>query len=89
MGQQQYRHLECRGNFGTGNLLGLVTTGTFTASGFAGPGTTVGSMNQSGYTFGGFFGAQKQRGNWVLGIEADYRHDRYQGLDKQQRHQSR
>ena len=59
------------GNFGTGNLVGLLTTGTFTANSFSGPGTQIGGLNQSGYTFGGFFGAQKQRGSWVLGLEAD------------------
>ena len=59
------------GKFGTGSLLGLVTTGAFTASGFAGPGTSLTSTKADGYTFGGFFGAQKQRGSWVFGIEAD------------------
>jgi len=33
---------------------------------------TVSSVNQSGWLFGGFAGAQKQWGNWVLGIEADF-----------------
>jgi opacity protein-like surface antigen len=59
------------GNFGTGNLVGLLTTGNFIANSFSGPGTQIGGLNQSGYTFGGFFGAQKQRGSWVLGLEAD------------------
>jgi hypothetical protein len=31
----------------------------------------VPSINQKGWLFGGFFGAQKQWGNWVLGIEGD------------------
>jgi outer membrane immunogenic protein len=30
---------------------------------------SVGGMNTSGWLFGAFFGAQKQWGNWVLGIE--------------------
>src|SRR5579863_801351 len=38
------------GNFGTGNLVGLLTTGTFTANSFSGPGTGIGGLNQSGYT---------------------------------------
>jgi outer membrane immunogenic protein len=29
------------------------------------------SVKQNGWLFGGFFGAQKQWGNWVLGIEGD------------------
>jgi outer membrane immunogenic protein len=29
------------------------------------------STKQNGWLFGGFFGAQKQWGNWVLGIEGD------------------
>jgi outer membrane immunogenic protein len=33
---------------------------------------TVSSVNQNGWLFGGFAGAQKQWGNWVLGIEADF-----------------
>src|SRR5215470_12132750 len=32
----------------------------------------VSSVSQSGWIFGGFAGAQKQWGNWVLGIEADF-----------------
>jgi outer membrane immunogenic protein len=31
----------------------------------------LGSINSSGWLFGAFFGAQKQWGNWVLGLEAD------------------
>lgn len=31
----------------------------------------TGSSNTNGYLAGGFFGAQKQYGNWVFGIEAD------------------
>jgi outer membrane immunogenic protein len=31
----------------------------------------LGGVNTSGWLFGAFFGAQKQWGNWVLGIEAD------------------
>jgi len=38
--------------------------------GFTDP--TIGSENQHGWLFGGFAGAQKQWGNWVLGIEADF-----------------
>jgi outer membrane immunogenic protein len=32
----------------------------------------IGSVSQSGWIFGGFAGAQKQWGSWVLGIEADF-----------------
>jgi opacity protein-like surface antigen len=32
---------------------------------------SLGNINTSGWLFGAFFGAQKQWGNWVLGIEAD------------------
>ena len=32
---------------------------------------SLGGINTSGWLFGAFFGAQKQWGNWVLGIEAD------------------
>src|SRR5262249_57464905 len=32
----------------------------------------VSSVSQSGWIFGGFAGGQKQWGNWVLGIEADF-----------------
>jgi outer membrane immunogenic protein len=35
------------------------------------PAVAVPSINQNGWLFGGFFGAQKQWGNWVLGIEGD------------------
>jgi outer membrane immunogenic protein len=35
------------------------------------PDVAVPSINQKGWLFGGFFGAQKQWGNWVLGIEGD------------------
>jgi opacity protein-like surface antigen len=31
----------------------------------------LGKAKQKGWLFGGFFGAQKQWGNWVLGIEGD------------------
>jgi outer membrane immunogenic protein len=31
----------------------------------------VPSIRQNGWLFGGFFGAQRQWGNWVLGIEGD------------------
>ena len=31
----------------------------------------LGSIHSSGWLFGAFFGAQKQWGNWVLGLEAD------------------
>ncbi len=31
----------------------------------------LGSIDSSGWLFGAFFGAQKQWGNWVLGLEAD------------------
>ena len=34
------------GNFGTGNLVGLLTTGTFTANSFSGPGTQIGGLNR-------------------------------------------
>ena len=34
--------------------------------------TSIGSVDQSGWLFGGFAGAQKQWGSWVLGIEADF-----------------
>jgi len=37
-----------------------------------GPDASVGSVNQSGWLAGGFVGAQKQWGSWVLGIEADF-----------------
>jgi outer membrane immunogenic protein len=33
---------------------------------------TIGSTSQSGWLFGGFVGAQKQWGSWVLGIETDF-----------------
>ena len=36
------------------------------------PDPTLGSRDQSGWLFGGFVGAQKQWGNWVLGVEADF-----------------
>jgi|SoiMethySBSTD1v2_1073268.scaffolds.fasta_scaffold13512_6 opacity protein-like surface antigen len=39
--------------------------------GFTVPGDLTQSFKQKGYVAGGFFGAQKQFGNWVLGIEAD------------------
>jgi opacity protein-like surface antigen len=39
--------------------------------GFAIPGDLTQQFKQKGYVAGGFFGAQKQFGNWVLGIEAD------------------
>src|SRR5262249_35872531 len=35
------------------------------------PDVAVPSINQNGWLFGGFFGAQKQWSNWVLGIEGD------------------
>jgi len=31
----------------------------------------IGTINTSGYLFGGFAGAQQQVGNWVIGMEAD------------------
>jgi outer membrane immunogenic protein len=34
--------------------------------------STIDSVSQSGWLFGGFVGAQKQWGSWVLGIEADF-----------------
>jgi outer membrane immunogenic protein len=37
-----------------------------------GPDASIGSVSQSGWLFGGFVGAQKQWGSWVLGIEADF-----------------
>jgi outer membrane immunogenic protein len=35
------------------------------------PNVAVPSIKQKGWLLGGFFGAQKQWGNWVLGIEGD------------------
>jgi outer membrane immunogenic protein len=35
-------------------------------------GLGIGSVSQSGWLAGGFVGAQKQWGSWVLGIEADF-----------------
>jgi outer membrane immunogenic protein len=37
-----------------------------------GPNAGIGSVSQSGWLAGGFVGAQKQWGSWVLGIEADF-----------------
>jgi outer membrane immunogenic protein len=37
-----------------------------------GPDAGIGSVSQSGWLAGGFVGAQKQWGSWVLGIEADF-----------------
>jgi opacity protein-like surface antigen len=39
--------------------------------GFTVPGDLSQPFKQRGFVAGGFFGAQKQFGNWVLGIEAD------------------
>jgi len=40
---------------------------------FAGPGVgPFNNIDSSGWLFGGFIGAQKQWGNWVIGLEADY-----------------
>ena len=39
--------------------------------GFIVPGDLSQTIKQRGFVAGGFFGAQKQFGNWVLGIEAD------------------
>ena len=36
------------------------------------PDAAIGSVSQSGWLFGGFAGAQKQWGSWVLGIEGDF-----------------
>jgi outer membrane immunogenic protein len=36
------------------------------------PDASTDSRSQSGWLFGGFVGAQKQWGSWVLGIEADF-----------------
>jgi outer membrane immunogenic protein len=35
------------------------------------PAVTLGKVNQNGWLFGGHFGAQKQWGSWVLGLEGD------------------
>ncbi len=40
--------------------------------GGAPPLPSIDSVHQKGWLFGGFVGAQKQWGSWVLGIEADY-----------------
>src|ERR1700730_603028 len=48
---------------------GVDDTGSVNFPQFVGAG--VGSIKQSGWLAGGFFGAQKQFGNWVLGIETD------------------
>ena len=56
------------GTTGTGNLRGMVTAG----NGIKGPAIGPGAVSQSGYVSGGFVGVQKQRGNMVLGIEADF-----------------
>jgi outer membrane immunogenic protein len=49
---------------------GRLMAAWLTVDGLATP--TVDSIHQKGWLFGGFVGAQKQWGNWVLGIEADY-----------------
>ena len=36
------------------------------------PDASIGSVSQSGWLAGGFVGAQKQWGSWVLGLEADF-----------------
>ena len=42
-------------------------------TGFAGPGVgPFDKINQQGRLLGGFAGAQKQSGNWVFGVEADF-----------------
>jgi hypothetical protein len=48
----------------------LLGTGTgVITSAFAGP--SISTVNNNGFLAGGFFGAQKQYGSWVFGIEAD------------------
>jgi opacity protein-like surface antigen len=60
-----------------GNLFGTPPVTVFGSDpvlvqpGFAVPNDLSKSFKQRGFAAGGFFGAQKQFGNWVLGIEAD------------------
>jgi opacity protein-like surface antigen len=59
------------------NLFGTSVTSVFAGNpvlvqpGFAIPTDLSRSFKERGFVAGGFFGAQKQFGNWVLGIEAD------------------
>jgi outer membrane immunogenic protein len=56
----------------TSPTIGPSTDPTFTlAPPLFFPDLAVPSVKQNGWLFGGFFGAQKQWGNWVLGIEGD------------------
>ena len=57
------------GGYGNGNL-GTLKAGT-KGNSIVGPATGHSVISQSGYLSGGFVGVQKQRGNVVLGIEAD------------------
>jgi outer membrane immunogenic protein len=64
-------------NFGTNfnpffGTKGSSTTDFFPCNFGCSPDATIGSVSQSGWLFGGFVGAQKQWGSWVLGIEADF-----------------
>src|SRR6267142_823625 len=60
-----------------GNLFDTSTADVFGGApvlvqpGFTIPGDLSQPFKQRGFVAGGFFGAQKQFGNWVLGIEAD------------------
>jgi outer membrane immunogenic protein len=63
------------GGFGDAGNFANVLSGNHNvlSSGFAGPGVgPLNKINQPGGLFGGFAGAQKQWGNLVFGVEADF-----------------
>jgi opacity protein-like surface antigen len=57
---------------GAGNIANILNGGTnLLFPDFTGVGA-ISSINQHGWMAGGFAGAQKQWGSWVLGVEADF-----------------
>jgi opacity protein-like surface antigen len=49
----------------------LLSTGTGVINGNPFTGPSISTVNNNGFLAGGFFGAQKQYGSWVFGIEGD------------------
>jgi len=79
-GKQVFDASTIRGFGGAGNIASVLQ-GNSTAVFPELTGPSIGnSMSQRGGLFGGFAGVQKQMGNWVLGLEADFDASRIGGL---------
>jgi hypothetical protein len=74
-GHYSFDQFNSIGGFGDGssNIANILTKNSNVLfPDVTGPGVGFDKINQQGRLLGGFAGAQKQWGNWVFGVEADF-----------------